>query len=45
MISALFAEVLWYHTILWITHIQLPMHGYECESTNLATIHRPGISR
>ena len=27
------------HTVLWITHIPLPMHGYgyECESTNLET--------
>ena len=35
-------KILWYHTILWITHIPLPMHGYgyECESTNLATICR-----
>ena len=40
-------EVLQYHTILWITHIPLPTHGYgyECESTNLATICRLSISR
>ena len=40
--SALFTEILWYHTVLWITHIPLPMHGYgyEHDSTNLATICR-----
>ena len=32
MISAFFPKVLWYYTILWITHIPLPMYGYghEC---------------
>ena len=36
-----------YHTILWITHISLPMHGYgyEHEPTNLATICRLSFSR
>ena len=29
---------MWHYTILWITHIPLPTHGYECESTNLATV-------
>ena len=38
---------LWYYTILWITHIPLPTYGYgyECESTNLATVCRSSISR
>ena len=46
MISAFFTEILWYYTIPWITHIPLPMHGhgYELESTNLATICRSSFS-
>ena len=32
---------MWNYTILWFTHIPLPLngYGYERESTNLATIH------
>ena len=46
-ISAFFTEVLWHHTVLWITHIPLPMYGYghEHESTDLATVCRSSISR
>ena len=46
MISTFFTKILQYHTILWITHIPLPMHGYgyEHESTNLATICRFSFS-
>ena len=42
MISAFITEILWYYTLLWITHIPLPTYGYgyEHESTNLATICR-----
>ena len=45
--SSFFSKILWYYTILWITHIPLPMHGYgyECEPTNLATICRLSFSR
>ena len=40
-------KILWNYTILWITYIPLPLngYGYECEFTNLATVHRSCISR
>ena len=36
---------MWNNTIFWITYIPLPLngYGYECESTNLATICRSCI--
>ena len=38
---------MWNYTILWFTHIPLPLneYGYECESTNLAIIRRSYIPR
>ena len=47
VISSFISKILWNYTILWFTHIPLPMngYGYECESTNLATIHRSCIPR
>ena len=44
---AVLTKVLWYYIILCITHIPLSMYGngYECESTNLATVRRFSFSR
>ena len=40
-------KVLRHYTILWITYIPLPMHGYgyKCEPTNLATVCRLSFPR
>ena len=47
VISSFISKILWNYTILWFTYIPLPSngYGYECESTNLATIHRSCIPR
>ena len=47
MINSFISKILWNYTILWFIHIPLPMngYGYECESTNLATICTSCISR
>ena len=46
-LSAFIIKVLWHYPVLWITHIPLLMHGYgyECKSTNLATVCRFSVSR
>ena len=43
-VGNLISKILWNHTILWFTYISLPTNRYECESANLATIHRYCIS-
>ena len=46
-ISSFISKILWNYTILCFTYMPLPMngYGYECESVNLATIHKSCISR
>ena len=46
-LASFISKILWNYTILWITYIPLPLngYGYECESTNLATICRSCIPR
>ena len=42
MISTIIPKILWHHSILWVTHLPLRVHGYgnECKPTNLATVCR-----